>query len=165
MRDEALEEAARRLLDVCRGEGVRLALAESCTGGLLAASLAAIPGASAVLECAVVPYSNTSKEEWLGVPQALMVAHGAVSAEVARAMAEGLLSRSQAGAALAETGIAGPGGGTETKPVGLVFLALARRGQETRVERQVFSGGRREVQRAAALRACALLEEQLLGNV
>jgi nicotinamide-nucleotide amidase len=165
MTDEALEAAARRVLEVCRREGKRLAFAEACTGGLMAASLAALPGASAVLERAAVPYSNESKEEWLGVPQALMVAHGAVSAEVARAMAEGLLARSRADVALAETGIAGPGGGTEAKPVGLVYLALAWRGREGHVERHVFAGGRREVQRGAAARGLALVEERLLGNV
>lgn len=165
MTGESLEESARHLLEACRRSGVRLALAEASTGGLVCASLAAIPGASAVLERAVVPYSNEAKEEWLGVPQALMVAHGAVSAEVARALAEGLLSRSRAEVALGETGVAGPGGGTAAKPVGLVFLAVARRGGGTRVERHVFTGDRAGVQRAAAARACGLLREVVDGNV
>jgi nicotinamide-nucleotide amidase len=165
MRGESLEDAARGLLEACRRSGVRLALAEASTGGLLCASLAAIPGASAVLERGLVPYSNEAKEELLGVPQALMVAHGAVSAEVARALAEGLLSRSRADLVLAETGVAGPGGGTAAKPVGLVFLAVARRGGGTRVERHLFAGERAGVQRAAAVRACALLREAVDGNV
>ncbi|XXF77796.1 CinA family protein [Myxococcaceae bacterium GXIMD 01537] len=165
MTDAALEAAARRLLERGRAAGVRLALAEASAGGLLCATLASLSGASAVLERAVVPYSNEAKEEWLGVPKALMVAHGAVSAEVAAAMAEGLLARSRADVALAETGIAGPGGGTEAKPVGLVYLAVARRGGETRVERHVFEGGRGDIQRATATRACALLCEGLPGAV
>ncbi len=165
MTDAALEDAARRLLEAYRGAGLRLALAEASTGGLMSAALTGISGASAVLERAVIPYSNESKEEWLGVPVPLMVAHGAVSAEVARAMAEGLLARSRADVALAETGVAGPGGGTAAKPVGLVFLALARRGRDTTVERQVFSGERREIQRAAAVRGFVLLSEQGHGNV
>lgn len=164
MTDAALEDAARRLLEAYKRAGLRLALAEASTGGLMASTLAGISGASAVLERAVIPYSNESKEEWLGVPVPLMVAHGAVSAEVARALAEGLLSRSRADVALAETGVAGPGGGTASKPVGLVFLAVARRGRDTTVERQVFSGERRGIQRDAALRGLVLLSEQSAGN-
>ncbi len=152
-----LAEAARGVLARLHGEGLQLALAEASAGGLLAATLTAVPGASAVLERGLVPYSNASKEELLGVPASLLQAHGAVSAEVARAMAEGLLARSPAQLALAETGIAGPGGGSEAKPVGLVFLALARRGGDTRVERHVFEGDRDVVRRATVARALALL--------
>jgi len=152
-----LEELSRRVLEAYRKAGVRLALAEASTGGLIVACLTDIPGASAVVERGVVPYSNEAKAEQLGVPVALMVAHGAVSAEVVGAMAEGLLARSHADVALAETGIAGPTGGTETKPVGLTFLAVARRGASTTVERHVFAGTRGEVRRAAAARALELL--------
>ena len=165
MTDAALEEAARRLLEAYRRAGLRLALAEASTGGLMSACLTGLSGASAVLERAVVPYSNASKEEWLGVPSTLLVAHGAVSAEAARAMAEGLLERSCADVALAETGIAGPGGGTVDKPVGLVYLAVARRGRDTSVERHVFSGERQQVQRAAATRGFVLLYGEVPGNV
>jgi nicotinamide-nucleotide amidase len=153
----ALEAAAEQVLIRCRAAGVRLALVEASTGGLTAATLASVPGASAVLERAWVPYSNAAKEELLGVPPALFAVHGAVSEESARALAEGALTRAPVDCALAETGIAGPGGGTAQKPVGLVYLALARRGVPTLVQRHVFSGGRQQVQRATAQAALALL--------
>jgi nicotinamide-nucleotide amidase len=159
-----LEEHARQVLERYRSAGARLALVEACTGGLLCASLTEIPGSSAVVELGLVPYSNESKVEWLGVAPSLLVAHGAVSAEVASAMAEGALARSRAEVALAETGIAGPGGGTPTKPVGLVFLAVARRGAAPVVERHVFPGDRREVRTAAATRGLALLLEVLAAK-
>jgi nicotinamide-nucleotide amidase len=152
-----LDDAASRVLADYRQVGWRLALVEASTGGLTAASLAGISGASAVLERALVPYSNEAKEALLGLPTALFVAHGAVSAEVADAMAEAALARAPVDIALAETGIAGPGGGSPQKPVGLVFLALAQHGVPTRVERHVFPGSRQEVQRATALAALALL--------
>jgi nicotinamide-nucleotide amidase len=160
----ALEEHARRVLERYRSAGVRLALVEACTGGLIAASLTELPGASAVVEVGLVPYSNESKVELLGVEPALLQAHGAVSAEVARAMAEAVLARSRAEVALAETGIAGPGGGTPTKPVGLVFLAVARKGEAPVVERHVFPGDRREVRTAAATRGLAMLLEVLAAR-
>lgn len=161
MSQARLEERAREVLERCRAAGVRLAVAEACTGGLITASLTGVPGSSAVLERGLVPYSNESKEELLGVPRELFVAHGAVSAEVVRAMAEGLLARAPVRLALAETGIAGPGGGTPTKPVGLVFLALARPGAPTVVERHVFPGDRGAIRQAASLRGLELLLEQL----
>jgi len=152
-----LEERARRVLEACRSAGVRLALAEASTGGLVSACLTDIPGASAVVERGFVPYSNEAKTEQLGVPVELMVAHGAVSEPVALALARGALERSHAGLALGETGIAGPSGGTETKPVGLVYLAVARRGGESLCERHVFTGNRAEIRRAAAARGLELL--------
>jgi len=158
-----LEAAATQVLEACRAAGLRLALVEASTGGLTAASLASIPGASAVLERALVPYSNEAKEQLLGLSTSLLVAHGAVSAEVAQALAEAALARAPVDCALAETGIAGPGGGTAQKPVGLVFLALARRGAQTRVERHQFTGSRRQVQRATARAALALLGASLRG--
>jgi nicotinamide-nucleotide amidase len=156
-----LEEQARRVLERCQREGLRLALVEACAGGVLSASLTAIPGSSAVVELGLVPYSNESKQELLGVPRALLEAHGAVSAEVAGAMAQGVLARSRADVALAETGIAGPGGATPSKPVGLVFLAVARRGGGLTVERHVFPGDRRTVRITAAVRGLAFLLEKL----
>jgi nicotinamide-nucleotide amidase len=155
----ALEALARAVLERCREAQVRLALAEACTGGLIAASLTQVPGASAVLERALVPYSNEAKEELLGVAPALVRAHGAVSAEVAQALAEGLLARAPVALTLAETGIAGPGGGSPLKPVGLVFLARARKGGEVVVERHVFPGDRTAIRQAAAARGLALLLE------
>jgi nicotinamide-nucleotide amidase len=152
-----LEERARRVLEACRSAGVRLALAEASTGGLVSACLTDIPGASAVVERGFIPYSNEAKTEQLGVPVELMVAHGAVSEPVALALARGALERSHAGLALGETGIAGPTGGTETKPVGLVYLAVSRRGGESLCERHVFTGNRAEIRRAAAARGLELL--------
>ena len=159
-----LEERARRVLEACRSAGVRLALAEASTGGLMAACLTDIPGASAVVERGFIPYSNEAKTELLGVPVELMVAHGAVSEEVARALAEGALAHSPADVALAETGIAGPSGGSAAKPVGLVHLAVSRRGGGTTGERHVFSGDRASIRRAAASRALELLLSHLEGG-
>ncbi|RKH44591.1 CinA family protein [Corallococcus sicarius] len=156
-----LEALAPRVIARCREVGVRLVLAEACTGGLITAALTDVPGASAVVERGYVPYSNESKGEQLGVPLALLQAHGSVSAEAVVAMAAGALERSRADWAVAETGIAGPGGGTEAKPVGLVFVAVHRRGGEAVVERYVFPGDRRQVRQAAAARALALLLERV----
>ena len=125
-----LDEAAR-LLDAFRARRLRLATAESCTGGLIAALLTEIPGSSDVLERGFVTYSNAAKQESLGVAAALLEAHGAISEAVARAMAEGALAHSHADVAVAVTGLAGPGGGSEAKPVGLVHLAAARTGGPT----------------------------------
>ena len=156
-----LEELAGRVLTACRGAGVRLVLAEASTGGLVAACLTDLPGASAVVERGFVPYSNEAKEEQLGVPVALMVAHGAVSEPVVRALAEGALLHSRADIALAETGIAGPTGGSELKPVGLVHLGVLRRGRTPLVERHVFPGDRKAIRRATAARALELLLSSL----
>jgi nicotinamide-nucleotide amidase len=121
------------VVQLLRQKGATLATAESCTGGLLANRLTNVPGASAVFLEGFVTYSNASKTALLGVPSELIATHGAVSEEVVRAMAEGALSKSGATFALATTGIAGPDGGTPEKPVGTVWLALARDGGETEV--------------------------------
>src|SRR5262245_46603930 len=123
----ALQGEAAHLLDAFRARRMRLAAAESCTGGLIAALLTHIPGASDVLERGFVTYSNDAKVEMLGVAADLIAAHGAVSEPVVRAMAEGALRASRADATIAVTGITGPGGGSEAKPVGLVHVAAARR--------------------------------------
>lgn len=162
--EPGLEERARRVLEACRRAGVRLALAEASTGGLISACLTDIPGSSAVVERGFVPYSNEAKTELLGVPVELMVAHGAVSEQVARALAEGALARSPADVALGETGIAGPSGGSAAKPVGLVHLAVSRRGGPVLLERHVFTGDRREIRRAAAARGLELLLSLLEGG-
>jgi nicotinamide-nucleotide amidase len=145
---------ASLLLAECRTRGMWLATAESCTGGMIAAALTAVPGASAVMDRGVVTYSNASKTELLGVPETLIATHGAVSREVAIAMAEGMLSRSPAHLALSVTGIAGPEGGTAQKPVGRVYLACARRRGSTLAVGCQFAGMRdtiRESSVAAAL--------------
>jgi nicotinamide-nucleotide amidase len=156
-----LLRAAETLLESFRGAGLRLATAESCTGGLIAATLTEIAGSSDVVERGFVTYSNDSKSELLGVPAALIERAGAVSAEVAEAMAEGALDRSAADLAVAVTGIAGPGGATADKPVGLVYLGVCRRGGRARSERHVFAGDRAAVRRAAVTAAFALLASQL----
>ena len=127
---KAFEPAVRVLAQALRTAGLKLATAESCTGGLIAAACTAVAGSSDWFERGFVTYSNEAKTEMLGVPAALIAAHGAVSAEVAQAMAEGALAHSRADLAVAVTGIAGPGGATPGKPVGTVWLALAlaRRG-------------------------------------
>jgi nicotinamide-nucleotide amidase len=128
MFDEALLAKADALLAACRSRRLMVVTAESCTGGLVAACLTSIAGASDVFERGYVTYSNQAKMEEIGVPQPVLAAHGAVSEETARAMAEGTLRVSQAQIALAVTGIAGPAGGTSEKPVGLVHIAAARKG-------------------------------------
>ena len=119
---------ATKVLNRSRSKAVRLATAESCTGGLLTACLTEIAGSSDVVDRGFIPYTNEAKQQQLGVPEDLFYRAGAVSEEVARAMVEGALSRSDADVAVSCTGIAGPGGGTDTKPVGLVHIAGARRG-------------------------------------
>lgn len=161
MLPEPLLEHAATVLEACRRRGLRLVTAESCTGGLVAATLTEIAGSSDVVERGLVTYSNAAKEELLGVPRALLDAHGAVSEPVARAMAEGALAHVPAAdLGVAVTGVAGPGGGTAEKPVGLVFIAAARRGAATLGERHLFNGDRRAVRLASVERALALLLRQ-----
>ena len=152
--DETLDQA-RDLLAALEARGQTLATAESCTGGLIAAALTAIAGSSSVVMAGFVTYSNGAKARMVGVSEASLAAHGAVSEPVAREMAEGALTRAEVDIALSCTGIAGPGGATPGKPVGLVFIGCARRGAATVVERHVFAGDRGAVRAAtvaAALR-------------
>ncbi len=153
-----LDHAAEALLTRLRAAGARVATAESCTGGLIAGALTAIAGSSDVVDRGFVTYSNAAKTEMLGVPAPLIAEHGAVSAEVAHAMAEGALARSSATRTVSVTGVAGPGGGSGEKPVGTVWFGVAATGAPTRTERQVFSGDRTAVRRATVLHALALLE-------
>ena len=150
---------ARRLLESSRAKSLRLATAESCTGGLIIGALTEIAGSSDVVDRGFVTYSNEAKSELLGVPASLIASHGAVSAEVAEAMAEGALGHAPVDLAVSVTGVAGPGGATATKPVGLVYFGIMRRGRACRCERQVFAGDRSAVRRAATARALALLLE------
>jgi nicotinamide-nucleotide amidase len=154
-------EAARGLLAALEGRGMTLATAESCTGGLIAAALTAIPGSSAVVTRGYVTYSNEAKREMLGVPAGLFDAVGAVSEEVARAMAEGALRVSGADMALSCTGIAGPGGATPNKPVGLVYIGCATPAGPARVSRRVFPGDRAAVRAATVAEAFALARAAL----
>jgi nicotinamide-nucleotide amidase len=150
---------ADQVLQRCRTKGLRLATAESCTGGLVAATLTEIAGSSEVVERGFVTYSNEAKSELIGVDPGLIATHGAVSAEVADAMAAGALAHAPVELAVAITGIAGPGGATATKPVGLVHFGIARKGSPVRTERHVFAGDRAAVRRAALRRALELLRD------
>jgi nicotinamide-nucleotide amidase len=159
--DRTLITEAKDTLDICRSGGLRLATAESCTGGLIAAVLTSIAGSSAVVERGFVTYSNASKTELLGVPADLVARHGAVSEPVARAMAEGALARSQADIAVSVTGVAGPGGGTAAKPVGLVHLACARRDNPTAHVRMLYGDiDRDEIRLRSVRQAFALIRRQ-----
>ena len=152
-------ESASALLAETKARGFKIATAESCTGGLIAASLAAIPGASASLERGFVTYSNEAKTEMLGVPVDLIQRLGAVSRDVAIAMAEGAIAKSRADISVAVTGIAGPDGGTPEKPVGLVHMAASRRNGATIHEEKRFGDlGRHEIQLATVLAAFDLMK-------
>jgi nicotinamide-nucleotide amidase len=151
--------AAVRVLDAFRARGLKLATAESCTGGLVAAALTDIAGSSDVVDCGFVTYSNEAKEALLGVPPATLKSHGAVSAETAAAMADGALKNSQADVTVAITGIAGPGGGSRSKPVGLVHFAAARRdGRRLTAVHRYGKIGRRRVRERSVAEALRLLE-------
>jgi len=143
---------AEALLALCRARRLKICTAESCTGGLVAAVLTEIAGSSDVVDRGFVTYSNAAKHEQLGVSEDLLGKFGAVSAEAARAMAEGALARSDAHIAIAITGIAGPGGGSPEKPVGLVHFATARRGTATLQECSIFAGLDRHGVRIAAVK-------------
>ncbi len=157
-----LKARAADLLKAYEAQGLKIATAESCTGGLVAALLTEIAGSSAVVERGFVTYSNEAKTELVGVPAALIAAHGAVSEPVARAMAEGALSHSHADVAVGVTGIAGPTGDTPTKPIGLVHFGLARKGVATvHLERRYGDLGRETVRLRAVEDAIALLERAL----
>jgi len=159
MFSKALESQAEQLLALCRSKGLRIATAESCTGGLIAGLLTAVPGSSDVVERGFVTYTNESKQQMLGVPERLFEQVGAVSEQVARAMADGVLAHSEANLAVSVTGVAGPGGGTETKPVGLVHMAVAVKVGETRHQRYVFEGDRAAVRLASVEAAIRMLSE------
>ncbi|MGH6801817.1 MAG: CinA family protein [Methyloceanibacter sp.] len=156
--DANLLARAAELLAAARACGETVATAESCTGGLLAATLTAIPGSSEMFERGFVTYSNSAKSEMLGVPYWLIERHGAVSEDVARAMAGGALTHSHASLAVAVTGVAGPDGGTPEKPVGLVYFAAGRRDEPMRSECILFGDlGRAEIRRRSVERALGLL--------
>jgi len=155
--DDSLRALAEAVLGACRAKGLRLATAESCTGGMVAAALTDIAGSSDVVERGLVTYSNAAKSELLAVTPELIAAHGAVSGEVASAMAAGALARAPVDLAVSITGIAGPGGGSAAKPVGLVWFGIAAKGGDATTESHVFPGDRAAVRRAATRRALALL--------
>jgi nicotinamide-nucleotide amidase len=159
MSEGVLREKAAQVLDLCRARGLKVATAESCTGGLVAGALTEIAGSSDVVDRGFVTYSNEAKEAMLGVPSATLKRHGAVSAETAAAMASGALKNSLANIVVAITGIAGPGGGSQQKPVGLVhFAAASRNGRLIARERQYGDIGRESVREQSVAEALDLLE-------
>lgn len=159
MIESVLREKAAQVLDLCRARGLKVATAESCTGGLVAGALTEIAGSSDVVDRGFVTYSNEAKEAMLGVPSATIKRHGAVSAETAAAMASGALKNSLANIVVAITGIAGPGGGSQQKPVGLVhFAAASRDGRLVARERQYGDIGRESVREQSVAEALDLLE-------
>jgi nicotinamide-nucleotide amidase len=158
----ALITDAEKLLGDLRERKLKLALAESCTGGLLAAYLTEVAGSSDVVDRGFVTYSNEAKAELLGVPMSVIADKGAVSAEVARAMADGALSVSRAQICVAVTGVTGPGGGTEKKPVGLVYIAIARTGRPTRAVEFYFGDiGRGGVRKRTVGAAFSLIRDAM----
>jgi nicotinamide-nucleotide amidase len=162
--DRVLRKTATRVLDIFRTRGLKLATAESCTGGLVAAALTDIAGSSDVVDRGFVTYSNAAKEAMLGVPAMTLKRHGAVSAETAAAMAAGAIQHSLADIAVAITGIAGPGGGTAQKPVGLVhFAAASRDGRRLAKSRRYGKIGRRRVRERSVVEALALLASLAQG--
>jgi nicotinamide-nucleotide amidase len=157
---QELTQAARALLDLCRSKRLILAAAESCTGGLLAATLTEIPGSSDVFERGFITYSNEAKRAMLGITAMTLAKHGAVSRETAEAMATGVLAHAPVDLAVSITGIAGPGGAVPGKPVGLVYLAAASRsGRLIQRERKYGDIGRGQVRRACVIEALAMLGE------
>jgi len=151
--------SAAALVALYKAKGLRAATAESCTGGLVAGAITDIPGSSAMFTHGFVTYANAAKTQMLGVPEMLLAAHGAVSAEIAAAMATGARARSGADFAVSTTGIAGPDGGSAEKPVGTVWFGLAGKQGVTTYHR-IFPGNRDEVRRASVEFALALLKEQ-----
>jgi nicotinamide-nucleotide amidase len=160
MSDGELIAQAQALLELCRSKKLKIATAESCTGGLVAATLTEIAGSSDVVERGFVTYSNEAKQAMLGVPATTLASHGAVSAETAQAMATGALAHAPVDLTVSITGIAGPGGAVAGKPVGLVhFGAASRLGQLIHRERRYGDIGRAQVRYASVIEALALLRE------
>ncbi len=158
---ERLISDAAELLEFLRERQLMLATAESCTGGMIAGTLTEVAGSSDVVDRGFVTYSNEAKQDMLGIPPALIREHGAVSEPVAVAMAEGALRNSRADIAVSVTGVAGPGGGTDTKPVGLVHIACARRGKATVHQRHVFADrGRGWIRQETVAQAFRVITQQ-----
>ena len=161
--DEILAKA-EQVLEACREAGVMATTAESCTGGLIMGALTAVAGSSDVVERGFVTYTNEAKNEILGVPLERSAAHGAVSSEVAQAMAEGVLNAAPVGIGVSVTGIAGPGGGTPDKPVGTVQIGAAQSGKKTITVRHLFDGDRNSVREQTVMAALNLLLEILAST-
>lgn len=155
---------AENIIALARQRKIQLGLAESCTGGMIASALTDIPRASTVFGLGLVTYANTAKQQYLSVPEAIIIEYGAVSEAVAAAMVAGLLAANPAiELGLAVTGIAGPDGGSSAKPVGLVYFARQRRGQRAIIEKQIFTGNRADIRAAARDYGLGLLQAELQG--
>jgi nicotinamide-nucleotide amidase len=164
MMDEELRRSAQRVIDACTARRLTIATAESCTGGLVVGALTEIPGSSAAVMCGFVTYSNEAKQDMLGVSPEILQKHGAVSRATAAAMCDGVLARAPVDLVVAITGIAGPGGGSDEKPVGLVhFAAAARAGARLAREERYGDIGRSEIRRRSVLVALGMLEELAKG--
>lgn len=160
MPDQEMIEAAQALLDLCKRKKLTIATAESCTGGLLAATLTEIPGSSEVFDRGFVTYTNDAKQQMLGVAPMTIETYGAVSRECAEEMAKGALAHAQVSMAISTTGIAGPTGAVPGKPIGLVFFsAVSRGGRFITHDRKYGDIGRAEVRRKSVLQALAMLQE------
>ncbi|SCA55070.1 CinA domain-containing protein [Candidatus Terasakiella magnetica] len=158
----SLNSLAKETLVACRRTGLMVSTAESCTGGMISAALTSVAGSSDVVECGFVTYSNTAKQAMLNIPAKKLEKHGAVSKSVAKAMAEGGREASRTDICVAVTGIAGPTGGSDEKPVGLVYIACAKKDGETIVEKHKFEGEREQIRHQTAERALKLIQIQAL---
>lgn len=162
MMTDRLIADATDLLEALRQRGLTVATAESCTGGLIAGTLTEVAGSSDVVDRGFVTYSNEAKQDMLGVSPAMIRDHGAVSEQVAIAMAEGALRNGRADVTVSVTGVAGPGGGTDTKPVGLVHIACARRGGATLHQRHLFANrGRGDIRQETVAQAFRIIRSQI----
>lgn len=165
MLDEDIVQAARDLLEICKRKNLLVATAESCTAGLVAGTLTEVPGTSSILDRGFITYSNEAKHEMLGVSRELLAKHGAVSREVAEAMASGVLGHSRVHLAVSVTGVAGPDGGTPAKPVGLVhFAAASRSGKLVHAEKRFGDIGRADVRKHSVLQAFRMLHDMATGE-
>ncbi|MEM6903406.1 MAG: CinA family protein [Pseudomonadota bacterium] len=161
--DAGLVEPARQIIKLATDQQAMIAAAESCTGGLIMASLTSIAGSSSAVDRGFVTYTNEAKQEQLGVPPSIIETYGAVSQETAEAMVHGVFKQAKmAEIAVSVTGIAGPGGGSDLKPVGLVYIGYGRRGGEIGIEKCLFDGDRATVRHETVLKAFSLIEG-LLG--
>ncbi|MGB6118855.1 MAG: CinA family protein [Mesorhizobium sp.] len=151
MSEKTITDLSVQLFEACRAHGIMIATAESCTGGGIAMHLTDIPGSSAVVDRGFVTYSNAAKIDMLGVTSQTLDRHGAVSEETALEMASGALDRSRAGLAISVTGIAGPDGGSDDKPVGLVWFGVALKGQKPIAEKRIFDNEGRDFIRKQAI--------------
>ena len=159
-----LAPLARKFLETCKARRILVATAESCSGGGIIALMTDMPGSSSMVDRGFITYSNEAKQDMVGVKAVTLEVHGAVSEETAREMAEGALANSRAGITLAVTGIAGPDGGSPEKPVGLVWIGVARNGQSTQALRFQFENRGRDYIRRETARAALQMGLDLLGD-